>query len=224
MKIPLAEHFHSIQGEGQWVGTPMHFIRLPGCTVGKLGRHTDANNDAPILPGGRPAWLCHRFDGQPFWCDTDFHKYEEVELDALISETWESHICLTGGEPLMHPQIVQAFVDECALVGIRLHIETSGTIAYDYPVWVWVTCSPKQGWNIDAVETADELKLLVDETFPDHLPLSFLNHPNVYVSPINPIERVDMSLGYNMDKVNEILRKYPSWKLSIQLHKYLGMR
>ena len=36
MLYPVAEVFHSIKGEGFWTGVPMKFIRLAGCTVGKV--------------------------------------------------------------------------------------------------------------------------------------------------------------------------------------------
>ncbi|MCH2543374.1 MAG: 7-carboxy-7-deazaguanine synthase QueE, partial [Candidatus Atelocyanobacterium sp. ALOHA_A2.5_9] len=31
---PIAETFHSIQGEGAWTGVSAFFIRLAGCNVG----------------------------------------------------------------------------------------------------------------------------------------------------------------------------------------------
>lgn len=243
MKIPLAEHFHSIQGEGYWVGTPMHFVRLPGCSVGKY--RTDVRTgdpqedylpaeDAPKLPSGKRAWICRRFDGTKFWCDTDFNKYEEVELSDLLAETWEEHICLTGGEPLMHRAVVDAFNHAMGNYLLKkLHIETSGTIT---PWWgvlgkkPWLTVSPKQGYKTHVVAHADELKLLVNhDGLPEPLDPVFLDHPLVYISPINPAQPAadgftSLTDPASLDACIPILRAHPNWKLSVQLHKHLGMR
>lgn len=227
MKIPLSEHFHSIQGEGTWVGTPMHFFRLPGCSVGQLVKSGDvipaSLPQQPTLSSGKSAWLCHRFDGQPFWCDTDFNKYEEVELEDLFAETWEHHICITGGEPLIHMNLVKEIILHGHKLGKMIHIETSGTIDYNFNDRdsVWVTVSPKQKCTTDALMNADELKLLVNEQ-PFEMHPEFLEHLNVFVSPINPARLgIDAT---NLKAAMEILKQHPSWKLSVQLHKYLELR
>jgi len=242
MKIPLAEHFHSIQGEGQWVGTPMHFVRLPGCSV---GRHivpgwseVQTPERPPLLPTGKPAWLCHSFNSTPFWCDTDFGKYKEMEGEELLDQTWENHICLTGGEPLIHKEVVNFFRTQCQIHEKQLHIETSGTIdfwweaerreVYD-PSREWITVSPKQRWTPYMVHHADELKLLISAAHDMYTTVdpAFLSHPNVYLSPINRVgsthgaEEIDQQ---SLALCQEILRHFPHWKLSVQLHKYLGVR
>src|SRR5712664_1804313 len=109
--VPLAEHFHSIQGEGEWVGTPMHFIRLAGCSVGARATAEFYNHgfpqtpqpaELPILQDGSRASMCRTYDNRFFTCDTNFHLTEKVPLQNLLDETYEKHICLTGGEPLNH--------------------------------------------------------------------------------------------------------------------------
>lgn len=245
MKIPLAEHFHSIQGEGFWTGTPMHFIRLPGCSVGKLERTVKEHiqDPAPLLSTGKHAWQCHTFDGTPFWCDTDFNKYVEVEGTNLLAETWESHICLTGGEPLIHREVINWFRTHSQLRSVNgksqpilLHIETSGTIDFWWeqdlhPVtnhglfdWrdPWLTVSPKQSWTPYMVKYAQELKLLVDKDFnPDKLDPALRAHPRTYLSPINDIPDLSQT---NLQRALDVLKLQPGWRLSVQLHKYLGVR
>lgn len=235
MKIPLAEHFHSIQGEGYWVGTPMHFIRLAGCSVGrrvvKLGR-VDINDQnspsevkelAPILPTGTYAWECHRFDGTPFWCDTDFGLKERVELDDLLAETWENHICLTGGEPLNHQKIVEEIISWCQDNSKQLHIETSGTISFDYPRdTVWMTVSPKLGCLPQSILDADEIKLLVQDC-NTVWPIEALEHSQVFLSPVNEVDHLALD-SRNLELALEHLRLHPNWRLSVQLHKYLNLR
>lgn len=231
MKIPLAEHFHSIMGEGQWAGTPMHFIRLPGCSVGKPEVRNlsvmggEMWEERPILPGGKKAWLCRTFNGTPFWCDTDFNKYTEVELSDLLDQTHEEHICLTGGEPLIHREVVDSLIFHSIRTDKKLHIETSGTIE---PWWsrdeCWTTVSPKQGWLLGAVRMADELKLLMDQSFDlKQLDPALLEHPNTYLSPINDVSESPINQT-NFQKCMEVLKQMPHWRLSVQLHKYLGLR
>lgn len=239
MKVPLAEHFHSIQGEGHWVGTPMHFIRLAGCSVGHYLRPDTVHKEGepPTLPTGKPAWLCHTWDRRPFWCDTDFNKKEEVELEQLLEETWEDHICITGGEPLIHTKVIEALYKEWCAYGsakfckATIHVETSGTILHDLPVdTFWITCSPKIGWNPEVVKAADELKLLISQDTPDEWPEEFLEHTRVFLSPINQVVNGEIDGIYDtrstasLRRAQELLRAHPSWRLSVQLHKYLGVR
>lgn len=249
MKIPLAEHFHSLQGEGQWVGTPMHFLRLPGCSVGKKVRRGTpedgklfeevVSGPVPILPSGKEAWLCHTYAGRSFWCDTDFNKYEEVELEELLKETWEEHICLTGGEPLIHREVVDEIRTRAWRQGIQVHIETSGTIDFWWEAETgsdhdcWITCSPKVGWTPYMVHHSNELKLLISPSTEDNFDPAFLAHPNVYLSPINAVEVcgdegvMEENLSRtSLQRAQQLLRSHPNWKLSVQLHKYLdgGMR
>lgn len=233
MKIPLAEHFHSIQGEGHWVGTPMHFIRLPGCNVGQLQYASKGDSSrSPTLPSGKPAWKCRTWNGTEFWCDTDFNKYSEVDSADLLAETWENHICITGGEPTNHLHVIDFFVQNWARGNMNrlVHLETSGTKAFVKYPQLWVTVSPKQNCFPEAVLDADELKLLITSTTEDRFPTEFNEVPLVFLSPINgpgtvqgDINNPVFSKGA-LTRCHELLQTHPDWRLSVQLHKYLGVR
>jgi 7-carboxy-7-deazaguanine synthase len=76
------EIFHSIQGEGTLVGTPSVFIRLAGCPVGCV------------------------------WCDTKYawnaSEGEELPIPEIVNRIvrWPCRfIVITGGEPMMNPQL-----------------------------------------------------------------------------------------------------------------------
>jgi 7-carboxy-7-deazaguanine synthase len=225
--LPVAEHFHSPQGEGLYTGTPMHFIRLAGCSV---GRHPDMpdvreemrGTDFPILKTERPAWLCHTYDGRPFWCDTDFSLHKKILVDDLLDQTWERYICLTGGEPLNYD--LTYLVHEAYKRGIQVNIETSGTILLDlfHGCPVWVAVSPKVNYLPEMIRRASEIKLLVDQYFDlEKVPKEIHDHPLVYVQPIND----EMSVrGDNVQLCLDILRKRPTWRISTQLHKVWGVR
>lgn len=228
MKIALAEHFHSIQGEGEWTGTPMHFVRVAGCSVGKPLAPVLTR---PLSTGAHP-WQCCTYDDRPFLCDTDFHKKEEVEIERLLGETWEEAICLTGGEPLMpaHRSAVIELIRLACEKEVRIHIETSGCEMFGELLKgeligvrsLWLTVAPKQGFLTSMIRLADEVKLLVDKDFdPTKIPLVILEHGKIFLSPVND----DLTISReNLEKTLEILKHKPSWRLSVQLHKYLGMR
>jgi organic radical activating enzyme len=216
----------------------MHFIRLPGCTVGR------PVEGAPLVSSFEgaskvPAWQCQAFSGEKFWCDTDFHRYLEEEADTIFSDTWEKHICLTGGEPLMHRKVVDFFRTQCQLRMITLHIETSGTIDFWWEntlhseyAWnkldPWITVSPKMGWTPYMIKYAQEIKLLIDKDFDEkHLDVAFAKHQRVYLSPINNVGSGGLyhpDSTTARDKCFELLKSHPDWKLSIQTHKYLSLR
>lgn len=236
--LPIAETFHSWHGEGQWVNTPMHFVRLAGCTVGKRWRvGIEANAgipfpSIPVLPSGREAWQCHTYDGRAFWCDTDFSKKQELTVAQLLDATWEKHVCLTGGEPLMHTKKLndqEFWFSFCSLAGKMVHIETSGTIPLpevggflSNREKIWVTVSPKEGVIDEVITMANEVRLLVDQEFnPKTLNPRIVGHPNVFLCPVNFVEGVDRT---HLKLVEYWLKQFPHWRASVQVHKLLGMR
>lgn len=230
-KLPVAELFHSLQGEGRWIGCPMLFVRLAGCTVGfpeKDAPEIRLPPDVPPLePEAKPptAWKCYTFDNRPFWCDTNFRTYNHLSVEEIFDECWEDHICLTGGEPLVHAVRLSRhhFFSKAYDLKKRVHIETSGTIQYTrWNKSEWLTVAPKRGYLTSMINAADELKLLVDERFDyKSLPPEFKSHPRVYIQPINDEFTVN---DENITRCLDILELRPDWMFSPQLHKLLGMR
>lgn len=245
-QLPIAETFHSLQGEGFWVGTPMHFIRLAGCPVGKKATHTWLEQGQPgayetaiqhdgvhlpILQTGVMASKCQTWDGRFFDCDTDFSTHTYKTVDELIGETTEHHICLTGGEPLVHQErlISLGFFQQAFDRRIMIHIETSGTIElnqhYVNRPYIWITVAPKWNCSPSMIRyVANEVKLLVDEQFdvakiPELWNLN--DNSNIFLSPINGEKEVNQD---NVKRCLEILKTHPDWRLSAQWHKFLGLR
>jgi organic radical activating enzyme len=233
--LPIAETFHSLQGEGTYVGTPMHFIRLAGCPVGKKASIESSKtgfeeNHLPILSSGVIGSMCQTWDGRFFPCDTDFSCHTYKTVDELIGETWEKHICLTGGEPLIHQKslIEQGFFQQAFQKGIQIHIETSGTVLIDTRLVpdkrVWLTVAPKWNCKGEMLDIADEIKLLIDEGWnEDNWAIMTSPHicPNIFVSPINEEKTVNQE---NIKLALAVLRSHPTWRLSCQLHKLLGLQ
>ena len=236
--LPIAETFHSLQGEGTYVGTPMHFIRLAGCPVGKKATvEYEFGGQPPPTPAHAAALpiypsYCKTWDGRFFPCDTDFSCHTYKTVDELIGETWEKHICLTGGEPLIHQQnlISSGFFQQAFQKKIQIHIETSGTILLDPKLYndsrLWLTVAPKWECKPQMLEYADEIKLLIDEGW-DELKWEQLSGPvvthteNIFVSPINGEKEINQE---NVGLALVVLRSHPTWRLSCQLHKLLGLQ
>jgi len=99
----VSEVFLSLQGEGPSAGTPAHFVRLQGCTVG-----------------------CH-------WCDTkyawDVGGGRELPAGRIWSETRAlgeaALLVVTGGEPLEHPGLTP-LLEQALGRWPRVEVETSG--------------------------------------------------------------------------------------------------
>jgi 7-carboxy-7-deazaguanine synthase len=100
----IAEIFHSIQGEGLLVGVPSIFIRTAGCNL--------------------------RCD----WCDTPYASWKpegpEMSVSKILKRISEwncNHIVLTGGEPMIAPDLPEL---AAVLKKQKKHItiETAGTI------------------------------------------------------------------------------------------------
>jgi len=215
--LRVVEIFDSLQGEGFWTGVPMTFVRLAGC-------------NAPVLGLG-----CAR------WCDTpgswDPEAGEEIAVDAVLRRVRLPRLCLTGGEPLLQIDGVMEVVAAAHARQVRVHLETNGTV--DPPVGLgggrylnerddigfdWAVVSPKPphyrvspGWR----GLVDELKLVVDEYLTTAVAEELAAaYPAALVS-IQP----EYSRGpASIERAVALVMSHPDWRLSLQTHKYLGIR
>lgn len=223
----LSEIFESIQGEGAYAGTMMTFLRFAGCSVGKKTEHEYLET-------------CTLFDGRKFTCDTDFRRKISISQKNIIDrlDPGIRHVCITGGEPLNHElyELVKGLIED----GNIVHIETSGTVV---PYWlahsellasgrVWLTVSPKLGCKNKMLQLADELKFLVDENFSIYYAETMAEiangeRPNpataaeIWLSPVNNEKEINYK---NVERTLNIIKLRPEWKLSMQMHKVIGVR
>ncbi|MFI5335551.1 MAG: 7-carboxy-7-deazaguanine synthase QueE [Opitutales bacterium] len=100
----IAEIFHSLQGEGRLAGVPSVFVRTSGCNL-----------------------RCN-------WCDTPYASWQpegrQMTVEEIVAEVKKypaRHVVLTGGEPMIAPEIHDLAFQ---LQDERLHItiETAGTV------------------------------------------------------------------------------------------------
>lgn len=143
----IQEVFYTLQGEGPFAGDPAVFVRTAGCNI------------------------------RCFWCDTDFESstWRPVlaELLAAIEAARPAHcdlIVLTGGEPFR--QNIAPLVQQLLACGLRVQIETNGTLWVPLPIddRLTMVCSPKTKQLHDAILpriTAYKYVLAADETDPD---------------------------------------------------------
>jgi 7-carboxy-7-deazaguanine synthase len=122
MDLNLVEIFWSVQGEGLCVGLPSVFIRLGEC---------DLRCSWCDSPGTwRPSAIC-RVEKEP-----GGGRFREVSnpIEAETVATWveglaqhrSTWISLTGGEPLLQPEALEAVVDALVARGRRIYLETHG--------------------------------------------------------------------------------------------------
>ena len=155
------------------------------------------------------------------WCDTDHSHAVEMTHDeledavrALLKGREGAIVVLTGGEPAL-----QLRDDEPLFLGLpsRICIETNGTLPV--PAWVdWVTVSPKNGLST-IVPAPDELKFVFE---PEHIPYYLSMEEERCEKSIQPLARKDGTT--NLAEALDFVLAHPRFKLSVQLHKIIGVR
>jgi len=126
------------------------------------------------------------------------------------------YVVCTGGEPLL--QLDEPAISALHADGFAIGVETNGTIAAP-PGIDWLCVSPKG--NAPLAQTAgDELKLVYPQAEPAARPERFANlsFRHFFIQPLDDDSReanTRMAIRYCMDN--------PRWRLSLQLHKLIGI-
>ena len=124
-KIAINEVFGpSIQGEGRYAGTPSVFVRLNSCNLRCAFKGSLC--DTP--------YTSHHPEKSKLYEVSDLAK-EIVDLVDIIGGRYEnSHIVITGGEPLLQQKALKDLIDEIRIEHDcynQITIETNGTIMPD---------------------------------------------------------------------------------------------
>jgi len=194
MNLNVKQIFYSLQGEGGRQGAASIFIRLSGCNL---------NCD---------------------FCDTDFSGGEKMSLGQIlliIKQFPCQWIVWTGGEPTL--QLTDKCLQFFKLAGFLQAIESNGSSPLskllDYTV-----ISPKK----DTIDIVKEMNFQVNEIrMPiqkgDNLPMlkSLPRANHHFISPVFTDNQAETKA--NIDYCVEQVKLHPEWRLSLQMHKWIGI-
>lgn len=211
MTYSVKEIFYTLQGEGANSGSPAVFCRFAGCNLWS-GREKD-----------RSKAICQ-------FCDTEFVGVDgtgggkfatSAELAERILSHWPASspsgqfVVLTGGEPLL--QVDAELIDHLHVRGFRIAVETNGTITP--PVGIdWICVSPKAGAPL-VVKRGNELKMVYPQSGLSPEDLEDLEFENWFLQPMDGV-----FARSNTEAAIERCLQNPRWRLSIQVHKVIGIR
>ena len=203
VKLPIHETFQcTVQGEGYWTGTLVDFIRLAGCPVG-----------------------CP-------WCDTGYANGGKglpsvpQSIAQLLAQLQSPRVVITGGEPFIHrdlPELVEALLQ----ADKQVSIETSGAWWQYVSPQAWITLSPKEHVNPKYPvqerfwTRANEIKLVVStgeevDFYYNHLKKNVKSQ--VFLQPEWSSKESAIPI------ILELLKNHPSYRLSLQTHKFIGVQ
>lgn len=100
----IAEIYRSVQGEGLLTGAPSVFVRTSGCNL------------------------------RCWFCDTPYTSWEpeghDLSVDEIVAqvEEWNCrHVVVTGGEPMLHAELIP-LCDRLRAIKRHVTVETAGTL------------------------------------------------------------------------------------------------
>lgn len=194
-RLPVMEHFYTLQGEGHHQGSAAYFIRLAGCDVG-----------------------CVWCDVKESWTEEKHPRLHIDELLEAVRSTPTRIVVITGGEPLMHP--LGTLTAQLQAAGLHTHIETSGA----HPLsgsWDWICLSPKKfkAPLPEILPLAHELKVVLfhasDFAWAEQHAEKVSPGCRLFLQPewgkaekLTPL-------------IVDYIKKNPRWQLSLQIHKYI---
>ncbi|MBU2952826.1 7-carboxy-7-deazaguanine synthase [Marinobacter sp. F3R08] len=214
----VKEAFYTLQGEGAQAGRAAVFCRFSKCNLW-TGREKD-----------RASAVCN-------FCDTDFigtdgqngGRFESPEaLASHIGDLWpdapgKPYVVCTGGEPLL--QLDSALIEALHGRGFEVGVETNGTLPAPEGI-DWLCVSPKADAPV-VIDACDELKLVFPQ--PLAMPERFLGirASHYFLSPMaSPAVRetdVDDIKQSNTRRATEYCLAHPQWRLTLQMHKIIGI-
>lgn len=203
--MKLVESFYSLQGEGKNIGLPTYFIRLGGCNLN-----------------------CR-------WCDTRYASDRGEEL--TVSEILDlcipyPRICVTGGEPLLHDDIVE-LLHGLLESGKEIVVETNGSldlspIPEDPRIMISMDIKcPSSGMddrmlldNIPLLKPKDQLKFVVfDDRDLDFAVNVIRERQPICESIFSPVGGMDLE-----PLAEEVLLRRLDVRVLPQLHKVIWGR
>ncbi len=229
MNYKVNEIFYTLQGEGAHSGIPAVFVRFSGCNL-------------------RCPWCDTEFS------DFTEMSADEIVREALslydIPNERRKMLVLTGGEPSL--QVDTPLIDALHAAGFYICIETNGTRPLPDGI-DWITCSPKmvyqsEGRSISetvyqrsglsakrsslALKRVNEVKVVFTGTYDPEIWRSQLEAEHWLLQPLrytgewllNNCDAFEDDRNDNLDDTVRYILSHPFWRLSVQLHKIVGLR
>lgn len=210
MTYAVKECFLTVQGEGGQAGRAAVFLRFAGCNLWN-GLERD-----------RATAVCD-------FCDTDFvgvdgdggGKFADAAMLAdHVQARWiggegDRLVVCTGGEPLL--QLDPALIDALHARGFAVAVETNGTVAAPDGI-DWICVSPKA--DAPVVQTrGHELKLVFPQAKAMPERFEHLDFERFWLQPMDGPDQ-----AANTAAAVAWCLQHPRWRLSVQTHKYIGVR
>ncbi len=210
LSYSIKEIYYTIQGEGAQTGRPAVFLRFAGCNLW-TGREVD-----------RASAVCT-------FCDTDFvgtdgpggGKFSKPkDLADAVAAHWPTtspdrrFVVCTGGEPLL--QLDELLIDALHARGFEVAVETNGTLPAPRGL-DWICVSPKAGAQL-VQTTGNELKLVYPQVGAMPENFTHLAFEHYFLQPMDGPD-----VAGNTRAAVEYCLEHPTWRLSLQTHKLLGI-
>lgn len=223
----IKEIFESIQGEGPVVGYKQLFIRFCGCNLNCEYCDTDFDADGAVTY--TPSQL-----GEKIMSEYDLNKVHSISL--------------TGGEPLLHADFLNEFIDivHGAYSKLKIYLETNATlpeqlIAVKNKIDI-ISADIKlpSATGKDTFESHDKFlancygaytfaKIVFDDkiTYEEIKTCANLvkkHNIELVLQPKMNEDKISVDNVFCQNTLNKFLNIYPNTRLIPQVHKFLNIR
>ena len=217
--LPVNEIFDTLQGEATWTGTPSTFVRMQFCDVGCPW--CDTKHTWPVDPSAEISAeeMLSKAADKPTYA-----KFPVDVLASLLIDRVPRHVVITGGEPCYYD--LTMLTRQIHHSGKSVQIETSGTREIRCHPATWVTVSPKYAMPgglivLDsALNRADEIKMPVGKPKDVERVVALRNRLRGEVTFwLQPLSQSEKATELCIEAAT-----MHGFKVSIQTHKFLGLR
>lgn len=207
--LPIMEIFSSIQGEGQFMGSSVTFVRVLGC-----------NLSCPF---------CDTKESWKLFSERQEAMMSVQDVVDKILDLGQFRVVFTGGEPCLYKSQLETIARLLQIADKRFHfaLETNGTLPTPlFFNWITVSPKPQADYAIHNECFPDELKYVISKEFseefktkdliPEDLRTRFDRH--IWLQPE----------GYHMEESFKECYKMamadPRLRVGIQLHKIMEVK
>jgi organic radical activating enzyme len=216
-RYQVNEIYYTLHGEGVRAGIPHVFIRLAQCNLSCNFCDTEFES-ASGMTGPEVLEAASRAANDGFVYLNPKERVEgarEVEEQRVTTGSC-ANVLFCGGEPLL--QLDDELVELFKGAGWHISVETNGTRKCPEGV-DWITCSPKVAEHAIALDFAHEMKYVRAKGMAIPRPAVLADH--YLISPMFEGMEVDPE---TMAWCVRLVKENPGWQLTMQSHKFAGVR